>query len=56
VAKQVEAQERLKKELVSAKNPDKKSALAEAERERIRKEIEAHFQAQANEYVLEQIQ
>jgi len=53
--KQAEKQERLKKELELHKAKDKAAVLKLQEREDVRKEVHAQFQASANTYVSEQI-
>ena len=53
--KQAEKQERLKKELELHKAKDKAAVLKLQERDDVRKEVHAQFQASAKTYVSEQI-
>ena len=52
----IQAQEKLKKELKMVKQNDKSALLKEQERDQIRREVEARFQAEASNYVQSQIQ
>jgi hypothetical protein len=56
MAKQQVAQEKLQKELENVKKQDKTAQIKEQEREQIRKEVEARFQAEASDFVQAQIQ
>jgi len=55
VQKQAEKQERLKKELELHKAKDKQAVQKLQEREKVKSEVVAEYQAQANNYVSEEI-
>ncbi len=55
VQKQLEAQERLKKELELHKAKDKATMMKLQEREKVKLEVVAEYQASAQNYVAEEI-
>jgi hypothetical protein len=55
VKKQLATQERLKQELILSQAKDKTELLKQQERDKLRQEVVAEFQTQANNYVAEQI-